>query len=100
MVTRILLVNCLEKETISVYPERMGLFLQANGTEEAKQAPALLTTTGGETYALLRNLLVPTKPIKKIFTQLKEALQWHFDPKPLVIAELFYFIVDGSKLGN
>ena len=45
-----------EKETISAYLERVELFFQANGKEEAKQVPALLTAIGGETYALLRNL--------------------------------------------
>ena len=45
-----------EKETICAYLERVELFFQANGKEEAKQVPALLTAIGGETYALLRNL--------------------------------------------
>lgn len=80
-----------EKETISSYLERVELFFDANGIEESKQVPALLTAIGGQTYALLRNLLAPTKPNTKTFAQLKEALKQHFDPKPLVIAERFYF---------
>ena len=63
----------------------------ANGIEESKQVPALLTAIGGQTYALLRNLLAPAKPNTKTFAQLKEALKQHYDPKPLVIAERFYF---------
>ena len=80
-----------EKEKISSYLERVELFFDANGIEESKQVPALLTAIGGQTYVLLRNLLAPSKPNTKTFAQLKEALKQHFDPKPLVIAERFYF---------
>ena len=79
----------LEKVTISAYLEHVALFFTANGIGEDKQVPALLTAIGGETYALL--LLAPEKPSTKSFAELKAALQWHFDLKPLVIAEHFYF---------
>ena len=79
-----------EKETIAADLERLELFFAANRVAENKQVPALLTAIGGETYALLRNLLAPEKPSTKTFTELKAALQCHFDPKPLIIAERFY----------
>ena len=70
----------------------MELFFAANGTEdEEKKVPVLLTAIGGETYSLLRSLLALAKPSAKTFIQLKEVLQQHFDSKPLVIAECFYF---------
>ena len=80
-----------EKEKITAYLERVELFFEANGIEDNKQVPVLLTAIGGETYALLRSLLAPDKPSLKTFAQLKETLKRHFDPKPLVIAERFYF---------
>ena len=80
-----------EKEKICAYLEHVELFFTVNGIEEDKQVPALVTAIGGETYELLRNLLAPDKPSTKTFAQLKAVLQRHFDPKPLVIAERFYF---------
>ena len=79
------------KEKIAAYLERVELFFEANGIKDEKQVPVFLTAIGGETYALLRSLLAPAKPSSKTFTELKEVLQRHFDPKPLVIAERFYF---------
>ena len=52
---------------------------------------ALLTAVGGKTYSLLRNLVAPQLPKEKSFAQLKEILNAHFEPKPLVIAERFSF---------
>ena len=42
-------------------------------------------------YSLLHGLLALAKPSAKSFIELKEVLQQHFDLKPLVIAERFYF---------
>ena len=80
-----------EKETIAAYLECVELFFTANRIAENNYVPALLTAIGGETYALLRNLLAPEKPSTKTFAELKAALQCHFDPKSLVITERFYF---------
>ena len=46
---------------------------------------------GSTNYTLLSNLASLGKPRDKSFTQLGEVLGGHFDPKPLVIAERFYF---------
>ena len=40
-------------------------------------------------YALLRNLLAPTKPAGKSFETLVEVMKDHLKPKPLVIAKQF-----------
>ena len=39
----------------------MELLFQANGVEEMKQVPALLTAIGGETYALLQKFPLEQK---------------------------------------
>ena len=71
--------------------ERANLFFQANGISEEKQLPVFLSSIGGKTYGLLRNLLAPTLPKDKSLTEVIEVLQKHFDPKPAVIAERFKF---------
>ena len=52
---------------------------------------------GSTNYALLSNLVSPSKPKDNSFTQLAEVLHGPFDPKPLVIVEDSIFI-DVSKL--
>ena len=77
-----------ENKKIEVYLEHVQLFFQANGIEEDKQVPVLLTIIGS---TLLSNLVLPGKPNDKSFTQLAEVLCGHCDPKPLIIAERFHF---------
>ena len=48
-------------------------------------------SNGKQTYTLLRSLLVPAKPSDKSFQDIANTLKCHFDPKPLVIVERFYF---------
>ena len=81
-----------DSDTISAYLERVQIFFNANGIEEDKQKVAIfLNAVGARTYALLRDLLSPAKPADKTFAELQKALTDHFEPKPLVIAERFYF---------
>ena len=65
-----------DNERITDYLERVQLFYEANGIEEGKQVPVLLT------YALLSNLLAPQKPGTKSFDELSAILMDHFEPKP------------------
>jgi len=75
-----------------LYTERLEQFFVANGiTDDAKKVAVLLTVIGGKAYALLRNLLAPTKPAGKSFETLVEVMKDHLKPKPLVIAERFKF---------
>ena len=78
-----------ENDKIEAFLERVQVFFQANGIEEDKQVPVLLTLIGSTNYVLLSNLVSPSKPKDKSFTQLAEVLHGPFDPKPLVIAEGF-----------
>ena len=72
--------------------ERMNEFLIANGVEDdRKKVAVLLSTVGPSTYRLLKDLLAPTLPSTKSFAEIREVLQGHFQPKPLVIAERFKF---------
>ena len=69
-------------------------FFVANGiTDQAKKVAVFLTVLGGKAYALLRNLLVPTKPADKAYGDLVKVMKDHLKPKPLIIniAERFKF---------
>ena len=78
-------------ESIVFYLERADLFFSANSIDDEKKVAVFLSTVGGRIYSLLRDLLSPVKPQEKTMAQLKEVLKNHFEPKPLVIAERFYF---------
>ena len=69
--------------------ERTQLFIDANGIAEDKQVAVFLSAIGSKIYSLLRNLLVPTAPREKLFTDIVATLKEHFEPKPLIIAERF-----------
>ena len=73
------------------YVERANLYFQANGISEEKQLPVFLSSIGGKTYGLLRNLMAPTLPKDKPLDEVIAILKKHFDPKPAVIAERFKF---------
>ena len=73
-----------------VYAERVDQFLLANGIEDDKRKVAVLVTViGQKAYALLRNLLAPTKPHERKYAELVEEMKNHL--KPLTIAERFKF---------
>ena len=46
---------------------------------------------GSRTYALLRDLLAPVKLAENFFADSQKVLTEHFEPKPIVTAEWFYF---------
>ena len=80
-----------DEEGISAYLERLQLFFVANSVEEGKQVAVLLSVIGAKTYALLRDLLAPTKPKEKTIAELSTTLTNHYEPKPIVITERFHF---------
>ena len=74
------------------YTERLEQYFIANGIEgDNKKLAVFLTVVGAKTYALLSNLVAPSKPASKTYAELKEVLQTHLKPKPLIIAERFKF---------
>ena len=56
-----------------------------------KQVPTVLSVVGAKTYSLLRSPTALDLPQDKSFEELVSALQSHFEPKLLLIAERFHF---------
>ena len=80
-----------QEENITAYLERLQLYFEYNGVEDAKRVPALLTLVGAKVYGTLRSLVAPNLPKDKDYGSLADVLKQHFDPKPLVITEWFRF---------
>ena len=78
-------------EQWATYVERFEHFVLANEIEEDKRVVVLLSVVGAKTYGLLRSLIAPDKPGEKDYKDIVDALQGHFSPKPLVIAERYRF---------
>ena len=75
------------------YKERFLLYCAANGLEDAdKQKAVFLTCVGTATYTLLKNLVRPEKPQDKSLDELFVLLKSHFEPRIVVIVEIFRFI--------
>ncbi len=83
------------------YTERLEQYFVANGiADDAKKLAVFLTVVGAKTYALLSDLLAPAKPSTKSYTELKEVLKAHLQPKPVIIAERFQFHQRAQKAGE
>ena len=67
------------------------MFFTANRIAQEKQVPVFLSIIGRRNYALLSDLLAPTKPVMKSFDESKAVLMKHFESKPVIIAEMFQF---------
>ena len=83
-----------------LYTERLEQFFAANEIPDGKKKAVFLTVIGTKAYSLLRNLLAPTKPDERSYSQLVEVMKQHLDPKPLVIAERFRFHRRTQKEGE
>jgi len=81
-----------KSETISAHLEWVKIFFGINGIEEDQQKVSVfLNAVGSWMYVLLRDLLAPVKPADKAFADIQKVQTDHYEPKPLVIAERFYF---------
>ena len=89
-----------EEETISAYLERTNIFFEANKIEDKQKVTLFLNAIGAKTYGLLRDLLSPEALMTQSFKQLTDALTGHFEPKPLVIAERYYFYQRSQKINE
>ncbi|KAL5487308.1 hypothetical protein EMCRGX_G019895 [Ephydatia muelleri] len=87
-------------ESMSAYLERVELFMAANAIAEERKVTVFLSTVGPKTYGLLRNLVAPSKPQDKSMLELTAVLKKHFEPKPIVIAERFYFHRRNQAVGE
>ena len=87
-------------EPITAYLERVELHFSANGIGEDKKLAILLSVIGPKTYGVLRNLLAPSRPQEKKFSEVTEVLIRHFEPKLIVIAERFSFYRRSQLVGE
>ena len=70
------------------YVERLKQYLSVNNvTEEKKKVAVLVTIMGVKSYSLMQNLVAPSKPADKNFSEMVKTMTDHLNPKPLVIAE-------------
>lgn len=79
------------KEEFVNYVERVEQYFLANDVSTARQISVFLTVIGPATYSLVKSLVSPQKPSDKTIIELTTALQNHYTPKPLTIAERFKF---------
>ena len=80
------------REDWTSYAERLELYFTASGIVTKKQQQAiLLSVCGAERYRLIRDLIAPTKPIKKFFAELVKIVKNHYQPPPSTIGQRFYF---------
>ena len=79
------------KESFGDYCGRFEAFVAANEVPAARQAAAFLATVGPETYRLLKSLCHPNDPSTRTYNQMKEVIQGHYAPAPIVIAERHKF---------
>ena len=61
-------------DSVSAYVEQANLFFKANEIAAAKQVVVFLSTIGGGTYSLLRNLQAPTLPKDKTLDEIVDVL--------------------------
>lgn len=78
-------------EDFESYVERFEHFLKASKVSDDLKVSTFITAIGKNAYKTLKTLLEPVKPECKTYAQLVQALQGHYSPKPLVIAERFKF---------
>ena len=89
-----------EADSIKAYLERVSLYFAANGVDDAKKVPVLLSSIGASTYAYLSDLLAPATPGEKFFDDISAVLRDHFEPKCSVIAERFHFHKQDQAVGE
>ena len=83
-------------DAVESYAERAQLFFEAYDIAARRQTAVFLSAIGMKTYQLLRDLMAPTLPKEKSLEDIVGVLKEHFQPKPLVIAERFYFHRSGE----
>ncbi|CAB4021332.1 Transposon Ty3-I Gag-Pol poly [Paramuricea clavata] len=100
-----------EREAFKSYVERMEMFFTANSIVETpgeeneganqlvkdRKRAIFLTEIGADVYPTLSNLLVPAKPKDTSLANFFQALEKHFNPAPLEIAESFHFGTRSQK---
>ena len=65
----------------------------ANEIAEDRQVHVFLAVVGPQAYKLLKNLCDPDNPNGKSYEDLKQILQTHYEPAPIVIAKTHKLII-------
>lgn len=78
-------------EKFADYAGRYEAFMVANEIAEDRQVHVFLAVVGPQAYKLLKNLCDPENPNSKSYEELKQILQAHYEPAPIVIAERHKF---------
>ena len=73
------------------YARRYEAFTVANEIAKDRQVHVFLAVFGPQAYKLLNNLCDPENPNSKSYEELKQILQAHYEPAPIVIAERHKF---------
>ena len=89
-----------ENEQFSSYLERVEQFFIANDIKNEQKKATFLSLIGSQTYSLLKNLVSPTIPKDKSYSDLVAALKKHYEPKPLIIVERFHFHRRSQAVGE
>ena len=74
-------------EKFANYAGRYEAFMVANKIAKDRQVHVFLAVVGPQAYMLLKNLCDPENPNSKSYQDLKQILQAHYQPAPIVIAE-------------
>uniref|UniRef100_A0A3B5LGC2 Retrotransposon gag domain-containing protein n=1 Tax=Xiphophorus couchianus TaxID=32473 RepID=A0A3B5LGC2_9TELE len=88
------------KEDFESYLERLEQWMLANDVPDEKVVCTFLSVIGADTYGLLKNLVSPKVPSTMQYAALTAALQAHYKPTPVVIAERFRFQKRNQKEGE
>ena len=78
-------------EDWQLWYDQLEMYFYANEVEASRQPAVFLTLLGKDGYALLHNLLSPTKPHEVTLKVMVATLQKHLQPTPSVISERYKF---------
>ena len=89
-----------KKEDFASYQERLEQWMMLNKITDDQKCGCLISIMGADTYKLLKNLLHPSKPSERTFSENCKILSDYFSPKPIIIAERFKFYTRNQKEGE
>ena len=84
--------NSTREDWVS-YTERLVQYFVANSISEEgdKRRAILLSSCGGATHQLIRNLVAPDKPTDKNYAEIVAVVKAHHQPRPSTIVQRFHF---------
>ena len=61
------------------YVERLEQYLSVNNGQEKKKVAVLVTIMGAKSYSLMQNLVAPSKPADKNFSEVLKTMTDHLN---------------------